>query len=125
MPCLFQTGRIPCSTSPKETNPSRLFDRFAAILVVVADWCAGSDHSLKRQQDSCTFDKVQMTVGPLIELSGTQVFATPANGPELRTAKDAVDLMSAASEYHATFIVIPVERLGDDFFDLRTCIAGE
>jgi hypothetical protein len=33
--------------------------------------------------------------------------------------------MSAASKYHATFIVIPVERLGDDFFDLRTCIAGE
>lgn len=66
-----------------------------------------------------------MTVGPLIELSGTQVFATPVNGPELRTAKDAVDLMSAASEYHATFLVIPVERLGDDFFDLRTCIAGE
>jgi hypothetical protein len=33
--------------------------------------------------------------------------------------------MSAASEFNATFIVIPVERLGDDFFDLRTRIAGE
>jgi hypothetical protein len=43
----------------------------------------------------------------------------------LRNGTDAVDLMSAASEYRATFIVIPVERLGDDFFDLRTCMAGE
>ena len=66
-----------------------------------------------------------MTVGRLIELGGTQVFAIPADGPKLRSDKDAVDLMSAASEYRATFIVIPVERLGDDFFDLRTRIAGE
>ena len=43
----------------------------------------------------------------------------------MRNGTDAVDLMSAASEYRATFIVIPVERLGDDFFDLRTCMAGE
>jgi hypothetical protein len=33
--------------------------------------------------------------------------------------------MSTASGYRATFIAIPVERLGADFFDLRTCTAGE
>lgn len=63
--------------------------------------------------------------GPFIELYGTRIFAVPATGPQLRTGSDAVDLMSAASEYRANFIVIPVERLGEEFFDLRTCIAGE
>jgi hypothetical protein len=33
--------------------------------------------------------------------------------------------MSDASGHGAAFIVIPVERLGDDFFNLRTRIAGE
>lgn len=60
-----------------------------------------------------------------IDLSGVRAFAVPASGPELRSGADAVDLISAASEYNATLIVIPVERLGDDFFDLRTRIAGE
>lgn len=63
--------------------------------------------------------------GPSIELNGIRVFAVPASGAQLRTGTDAVDVMSAASEFNATFIVIPVERLGDDFFDLRTRIAGE
>ena len=60
-----------------------------------------------------------------IDLSGFRAFAVAASGPELRSAADAVDLMSAASEYNAALIVIPVQRLGDDFFDLRTRIAGE
>ena len=63
--------------------------------------------------------------GPFIELNGARIFAVPASGPRLRTGSDAVDLMSAASEYRANFIVIPVERLDEEFFDLRTCIAGE
>ena len=63
--------------------------------------------------------------GSSIELNGVRVFEVPAEGPELKTDKDAVDLMSDASEHGATLIAIPVERLGDDFFDLRTRIAGE
>jgi Domain of unknown function (DUF4180) len=59
------------------------------------------------------------------ELNGVRVFEAPAEGPELRSGKDAVDLMSAASEHRATLIAIPVQRLGDDFFNLRTQIAGE
>ena len=60
-----------------------------------------------------------------VELNGIRVYEAPLAGPELRTDRDAVDLISAASEYGATFIAIPVERLGDDFFELRTRIAGE
>ena len=63
--------------------------------------------------------------GSSVELNGVRIFKVPAQGPELRTDKDAVNLMSDASEHGATLIAIPVERLGDDFFDLRTRIAGE
>lgn len=63
--------------------------------------------------------------GASVELGGIHVFEVPAEGRELKSGTDAVDLMSAASEHHATLIAIPVSRLGDDFFDLRTRIAGE
>ena len=63
--------------------------------------------------------------GSPLELNGVKVFEVPSQGPELRTGGDAVDIMSAASEQRAGLILIPVQRLGDDFFDLRTQIAGE
>jgi Domain of unknown function (DUF4180) len=63
--------------------------------------------------------------GSFVEVSGIRVYEVPASGPQLRNGIDAVDLMSAAAEHRADFLVIPVERLKDDFFDLRTRIAGE
>lgn len=65
-----------------------------------------------------------MSASPL-DLHGVRIYAVPTDGLELRTGNDAVDIMSAASEFQATFIAIPVERLGDDFFELRTRIAGD
>lgn len=53
------------------------------------------------------------------------MFVCPAEGPELRTERDAVDLMSTASEHRPDLIVIPIERVGEDFLTLRTRIAGE
>jgi hypothetical protein len=46
-------------------------------------------------------------------------------GPQLRSDRDAVDLISEAGGPGANFIVIPIERLADDFFRLETRIAGE
>ena len=60
-----------------------------------------------------------------LEVKGVRVFPVPDHGPELRTGRDAVDLISAASEHRAKLILIPVQRLGEDFFELRTHIAGE
>jgi hypothetical protein len=62
---------------------------------------------------------------PFIDLNGIRVYKAPAHGSELRTGQDAVDLMSAASEQRAALIAIPIERFGNDFFELRTRIAGE
>ena len=60
-----------------------------------------------------------------IDINGTRVFVLDPHGAQLRSDRDAVDIMSAASEFQSTFIAIPVERLGDDFFNLSTRIAGD
>jgi len=39
--------------------------------------------------------------------------------------RDATDLISAAWSEEATLVVIPVTRLHEDFFRLRTGLAGE
>ena len=59
------------------------------------------------------------------ELHGVRVLECAAEGPRLRNGRDAVDLIGTAFEHRAALIVLPVERLDDDFFRLRTRIAGE
>lgn len=63
--------------------------------------------------------------GSSFELNGVRIFEVPSQGPELKTGADAVEIVSLAFEHSATLIVIPVQRLSEDFFDLRTRIAGE
>ncbi len=59
------------------------------------------------------------------DLHGIHVFACAPDGKKLRTGRDATDLMSEASGHDAALLLIPVERLDEDFFLLRTGIAGE
>jgi len=59
------------------------------------------------------------------ELHGVRVFECAAKGGLLRNDRDATDLIGTAWEHRAALIVLPIERLGDDFFRLRTRIAGE
>jgi hypothetical protein len=59
------------------------------------------------------------------ELHSVRIFECAVEGPQLRSDRDAVNLISEAGGPGANFIVIPIERLGDDFFRLETRIAGE
>jgi uncharacterized protein DUF4180 len=59
------------------------------------------------------------------ELHGVRVLECAAEETRLRTDRDAVDLIGKSFENRATVIVIPVECFDDDFFRLRTRIAGE
>ena len=59
------------------------------------------------------------------ELHGVRVLELIADGTKLQTYNDAVDLIGKTFENHATLIVIPVECLDDEFFQLKTRIAGE
>jgi len=59
------------------------------------------------------------------DLCGLRVFECAEEGPSIRNDRDAAGLINAAWEHRARLVVLPVERLGDDFFRLRTRIAGE
>ena len=61
----------------------------------------------------------------VIEIGGLRVLACAVEGPTLARAGDVSDFISAAWEHEATLVTIPVERLADDFFRLRTGLAGE
>ena len=54
-----------------------------------------------------------------------RVLECAPEGPALRNDRDALELITAAWENRASWVVIPVERLSDDFFLLKTRIAGE
>ena len=59
------------------------------------------------------------------ELHGVSVLECVPDGTKLQTYRDTVDLIGKTFEIRANLIVIPVECLDDDFFHLRTRIAGE
>ena len=58
------------------------------------------------------------------ELHGERIFECASEGVRFCTDRDAVELISAASEHRARFIVIPAQRLDGDFFSLSTGLAG-
>lgn len=59
------------------------------------------------------------------DLHGVHILEFAVEGTQIRSDRDAVDLVSLAWQHKARFLVIPAERLTDDFFQLRTRIAGE
>jgi hypothetical protein len=59
------------------------------------------------------------------ELHGVRIFECAAEGAPLRNDRDATELISAAWEHRATLAVIPVARLSQNFFRLKTRVAGE
>ena len=66
-----------------------------------------------------------MLATKIYELHGVRVVECAPDGKKLRTYQDAVDLIGKTFENRATLIVIPVECLDDEFFELKTRIAGE
>jgi len=52
------------------------------------------------------------------------LICTPA-GEKLKSERDALDLIGEAIQQDAEVILVPVERLGDDFFQLKTRLAGQ
>ena len=58
-------------------------------------------------------------------LHGARILECEADGPRLKNDRDAVDVVGAALSERANLVVIPVARLGDEFFVLKTRVAGE
>ena len=54
-----------------------------------------------------------------------RVLACTPEGKKLQNDRDAIELIGEALQTGARVVVIPVERFEDDFYRLRTRIAGE
>ena len=54
----------------------------------------------------------------------TKVFVVSSDGPSLASEQSALDLIGATYGQEIDMIAVPAARLGDDFFKLRTGIAG-
>jgi hypothetical protein len=61
----------------------------------------------------------------ILDIHGVRILVFDAQGGKLACERDANTFLSATWEQKATFAVIPVSRLGDDFLDLKTRIAGD
>jgi hypothetical protein len=65
-----------------------------------------------------------MSAEHLVSLYGTAMVVCAPDGLPLDTDDAAVELIGEATISRAGVVVVPVERLTDDFFDLRTGIAA-
>src|ERR1022692_2641903 len=59
------------------------------------------------------------------DLHGIGVLACAPDGKNLRSDRDAVELIAEAIQHEAGLILIPVERFADDFFRLNPRFPGE
>jgi hypothetical protein len=66
-----------------------------------------------------------MTSDSVVRLHGVSVLECAADGEQLRGAADVLDLIGSAIGHGVEMVVVPAQRLPDDFFDLRTGLAGE
>ena len=65
-----------------------------------------------------------MTADDLEYRQGVPVLMCAPHGPPVRREDDALGLIVSAGGQGAELVVLPVERLGDDFFELSTGLAG-
>lgn len=61
----------------------------------------------------------------LYERHGERIAECAADGPKIATDRDAAALIGDALGQRASTVVLPVVRLDDAFFQLRTRLAGE
>ncbi|MEU3252261.1 DUF4180 domain-containing protein [Streptomyces sp. NPDC006997] len=61
----------------------------------------------------------------LEKIHDVPVLMCAADGPAIVSERDAVDLIGDAGYLGARWVVVPARRFGDDFFHLRTRVAGD
>lgn len=59
------------------------------------------------------------------KIGGVAALVLDGDGPRYGTDLTAGDLVGAALEHGVDLVVVPADRLADDFYALRTGVAGE
>ncbi|MDH6213916.1 DUF4180 domain-containing protein [Streptomyces pseudovenezuelae] len=65
-----------------------------------------------------------MTTNTLVTLHGVRVLRIDPEGPPLDGEQAALDLIGDAMGQDAELVAVPVERVADEFFRLRSGVAG-
>jgi hypothetical protein len=66
-----------------------------------------------------------MTTDTVVHLHGVPVLDCAPGGEKLGGPGDVLDVIGTAIGHGAELVLMPAERLTDDFFTLRTGLAGE
>ncbi|MFF5160414.1 DUF4180 domain-containing protein [Streptomyces sp. NPDC000348] len=66
-----------------------------------------------------------MAVDELMTWHGVPVLVCDQDGPKLSGGATALDLIGDAMGCHAEVVAVPVERVADEFFALRSGVAGD
>lgn len=66
-----------------------------------------------------------MSEETFVAANGDTVFICPADGARITDTGSALDLIGDAAGSGATVVAVPVERVGEEFFSLRSGLAGE
>jgi hypothetical protein len=66
-----------------------------------------------------------MMANTLTTIHDVLVLVCAPDGEKLKSERDALDLIGEAMSSGAELILVPVERLEEDFFHLRTGLAGQ
>ncbi len=66
-----------------------------------------------------------MPENQLTTIHGTPVLVMPDDGAPLATVEAATEIIGDAAWGEAEIVAIPAARLTDDFFELKTGLAGE
>jgi hypothetical protein len=66
-----------------------------------------------------------MSTTTLTTINGTLTLVYAADAPQLTTERVALDVIAEALQAGAELVIVPVDRLGDDFIKLRTGLAGQ
>jgi uncharacterized protein DUF4180 len=61
----------------------------------------------------------------LLTISNRQVLVCASDGKRLKSERDALDLIGEAMQQGSEWVLVPVERLDEAFFHLKTRLAGE
>lgn len=61
----------------------------------------------------------------LTTIHNVPVLVCAPDGEKLKSERDAADLIGEAFSSGAKLVLVPVERLTEDFFQLKTTLAGQ
>ncbi|MCI3274066.1 DUF4180 domain-containing protein [Streptomyces cylindrosporus] len=65
-----------------------------------------------------------MTTNTLVTVHDTRALVCDPDGPPLDGEQAALDLIGDAMGHDAELVVVPVERVAEEFFELRSGVAG-